>query len=70
MILERDEMSEEKTKYNGSVFGFNYDMEFATEEEFTAWLIAKLKRYHPTIIKVIDALLLESKEFQKLKGVS
>ncbi|MBU0599143.1 hypothetical protein KKF61_09250 [Patescibacteria group bacterium] len=55
------------TRYIGSLFGFNYDMDFKTDEEFVAWLVAKLKKMNPLLPKIMDALLNESADFVALK---
>ena len=55
------------TKYKGTAFGLNYDIEFDTEEEFLAWFIAKLKKMNPILPKLLDAILNESAEFNALK---
>lgn len=60
----------DKKKYEGSIFGFNYAMDFDTDEEFIAWLIAKLKTMNPLLPKVMDGLLNESEEFKALKEAS
>ena len=54
------------TRYIGSLFGFNYDMDFKTDEEFVAWLVAKLKKMNPLLPKIMDALLKESDDYVKL----
>lgn len=33
------------TLYEGTILGFNYHIEFDTDEEFKVWLKAKLLRY-------------------------
>lgn len=55
------------TKYEGTAFGLNYEMEFDTDEEFLTWFIAKLKKMNPMLPKLLDALLNESAEFTALK---
>lgn len=54
-------------KYEGSLFGFNYNIELKDDEEFIKWLIEKLKKQNPLLPKILDALLNESAEFTALK---
>jgi len=55
------------TKYKGTAFGLNYEIEFDTEEEFLTWFVAKLKKMNPLLPKLLGALLNESAEFVALK---
>lgn len=56
-------------RYEGSIFGFNYDIEFKTDDEFVQWLIEKLKAQKSLELwqKIITAILNESPEFKDLK---
>ena len=54
-------------RYEGTLFGLNYDIEFKTEEEFIEWFVVKLKKINPLLPKLLDALLNESTEFKALK---
>ncbi len=33
------------TEYNGTIFGFNYNIELENDTEFEIWLEAKLRKY-------------------------
>lgn len=55
------------TKYEGTAFGLNYEVEFDTDEEFLKWFTDKLKSMNPLLPKLLDALLNESAEFKALK---
>lgn len=56
-------------RYTGSIFGFNYDIDFKTDDEFVSWLIGKLKAQQSIELwqKIITAILNESPEFKDLK---
>lgn len=58
------------THYEGTMFGFRYDMEFDTDDEFVAWFIKKLKVGKTLELwqKVITAILNESPEYKSLKA--
>jgi len=55
-------------EYKGTIFSFNYDIEKENDEEFVAWLVAKLKKMNPLLPKIMDGLLDESEEFKKIKN--
>ncbi len=45
------------THYVGTVLGFNYDMEFDREKDFIDWIVAKLLRQSPMMIKILKVLM-------------
>lgn len=57
------------TKYQGTVFGFNYDIEFDTDGEFVEWVIQKLKVMLPASVweQLITRLIQHSDEYQLAK---
>lgn len=57
------------TKYQGTIFGFNYDIEFDTDEEFANWLFSKLKVHFPAVLweRIISKLLQQSDEYKLAK---
>lgn len=59
-----------RPKYEGSIFGFNYSIDFDTDEEFVEWLVTTIKRMNPLLPKILDALLNESADFTALKESS
>lgn len=54
-------------EYKGTIFGFNYDIEFETDEEFVKFIVDSLRTLNPLLPKIMDALLNESEEFKELK---
>lgn len=56
-------------KFEGTLFGFGYDVQFKTEEEFIEWFIDKMKKMNPLLPKIMDVLLNESADFNAMKVV-
>ena len=63
-------MSELDKKYVGTFMGFNYNMDFDTDEDFLAWLFAKIKRLVAPEMweKIISKFLQQSDEYQTAKA--
>lgn len=57
-------------KYEGTIFGLNYEIEKNTDAEFIEWLIKKLKAQIPTEIwvQIVTRLLQQSDEYQQAKA--
>ena len=39
----------DRRKYNGQIFGLNYDIDFDTDEEFVAWIVELIKKMNPLL---------------------
>ena len=57
-----------KTRFVGSVLGFDYDIELESEEDFKSWLLAKIRRYQSGVIEIIDQLMFEAPTTAELKA--
>jgi len=57
------------TRYEGDIFGFHYDVEFKTVEEFEEWLYQKLRTYmfSDITIKVLDKVLNDTDTIKQIK---
>ena len=58
------------TIYKGTIFGHNYNVDLASDEEFVNWLFILLKRKLPTALweMIISKLLRQSDEYQAAKA--
>lgn len=66
MTISRPKAGEDGN-YVGSFFGYNFNINADSDEEFVDWLIAWIKKENPFLTMVLNRLLNESSEFTTLK---